>query len=680
MQMSGTFLGTINTKMREWGQRPIARNRAWAESRRAQTNAHYMKYGTTPFSHLRRYMDDRKELREQHTASLQQIRKNDANIYVQKMIGGDYDGTKAQKTEGDLIPNKYTQVAKDLSNAKMASETATLDTAHVLGNYSDYFVARNVRERAAAAKEAKDEATLSALRRNNAEYRRAMVGADNFLELSRAQMTKENDEEADFNYMVEEYLGAYDGYDPDDKSDKFSKYRHYIASSAGGLGDAGQTRVLGKIIAKAAAVESNQRRDINIIANKYPHAKRDFRNMFVGYYNNDEGLATDKNGNVIEEYRGQLLAENPEKLVLWDKVDEKGRKFFDWKDGDKFVTRIYETDRAAVKELFSGFDTPINDPINNLYGILAGIEPGKNGVPEGVGLRSYRSTIGRSLSSFKEKNAAFSPMISEMIKKGYIQNYAQEYLAYLDSLNKATKPGAFNVQDGDAIGMFTKLMDPDEWGTLFPEDLIRGFRNVNGDLISGYEVDESGDIVRDDRGKPIKVTGREPNYAELLACVKEKFIFPAAHKITMMMSKQTPNTADNQKAGTVEKWKELVEVFDKKWGKDTPLGVDPYEQKGDMRQIARDVREALYVGDSTDSVAGYQGEVDSMYMSSQNDAEAFAQELMDFCIANKSKRGFEPILNAFINYCDGERMAGRYLDCDNLRDEFNSLIVQFCSE
>ena len=682
MQMSGTVLGTINTKMRELGSRPVAGSRTWAESRRAQTNAKYMKYGMTPFSHLRRYMDNRRELREQHTASMQQMRKNDANIYVQKMIGAGYDGTKAQGTDGDLVANKYTKVAKDLSNSKMAVETATLDTAHVLGNYSDYFVDRNVRTRAARLKKDKDEQGLLELRRSNAEYGRAMTGANNFLELSRAQMTAENDSEADFNYMVEEYLGTMKGYDPNDRSNQFSKYKHYIASSAGGLGDVGQTRVLGKIIAKAAAVESNQRRDINIIANKYPHAKRDFRNMYVGYYVDDNGYATDKDGNVLpgEKYRGYLLQHHPEQLVLWDKIDDQGRKYFDWYDGNQFVTRVYETDKSALKELLSNFDTPINDPINNLYGILAGVKPGENGVPEHVGLNGFRTTIGRSLSSFKEKNAAFSPMVSEMIKKGYIQNYAQEYLAYLDSLNKATKPGAFNVQDADAIGMFATILNPDNWDEVFPTDLVKEYKNVNGEPLTVTRVDGNGN--------KIKIPATEATREELMERLKSKFIFPAAHKITMMMSKQTPNTADNQKAGTVEKWKELVEVLNTKWGKDSPLGEDPYEQVGDMRAISRGVRQNLHtISDNVsvddqiiESVTNYYNEVEELYINSQNDTDGFATSLMEYCIANAERTGFNNVLTAFRDYYNEEQMAGRYPTCDDLRDEFNDLITQFCTE
>ena len=408
-------------------------------------------------------------------------------------------------------------------------------------------------------------------------------------------MTAENDSEADFNFMVSEYLGSLKNYDPNNTSDEFSKYRHYILSSAGGLGEVGQTRVLGKIIARAAAVESSQRRDINIIAAKFPHAKRDFRNMFVGYYVDDDGFATDKEGNRLadEIYRGYLLQNEPEKLVLWDHVDDQGRKYYDWYDNGQFVTRIYETDSSAFKELLSNYDAPINDPINNLYGILAGMKPGPSGTPlEHIGLNRFRTTIGRALLSapFKEKNAAFSPMVAEMIKNGYIQNYAQENLAYLDSLNKATKPGAFNVQDGDAIDMFIAMMDPDRWEEIFPTDLIRGYRNVNGEPIYGIRYDEDGHKV--------KVPANEATREELMNRIVEKYIIPAGKKITVMMSRQTQNTMDNQKAGTAEKWKKLKEVFDTKWGEGKAIEADPYRQDGDMREITRDIRDTLYTVDA----------------------------------------------------------------------------------
>ena len=530
MQMSGTFLGGINAKLRGLADKPLASNKAWADSHRRQTSAAFFAFGRTPSSHLRRFVNKRSALREKQIENLETVRRNQANMYVQKKIAAGYDGTRAQGTSAYLKPNKYTKTAKEASTSMLQSETATMDTAHTISNYGDYFVSKDVRDRIKAAEQAGNKPLAERIRANDVESRRNTASANAFLEYSRAQMTAENDSESDFNFMVKQYLDSLDGYNPDDKSGAFSKYKHYIASSAGGLGDAGQTRVLGKIIARAATVESSQRHDMNIIAAKYPHDKTKFRSMFVGYYVDDDGYATDKEGNRLkdEKYRGYLLQHEPDKLVKWDKIDDSGRKYYDWYDGDQFVTRIYETDSSAFKELFSNHDVIINDPINNLYGMLAGMEPGKDGVPEHIGLKKFRTTIGRGLlaAPFKDKNAAFSPMVAEMIKKGYIQNYAQEFLAYLDSLNKATKPGSFNVQDADAIKMLQKMMDPEEWPEIFPEELIRGFRNVNGELISGYKLDDDGRVVTaissDGKRKPVKVANDKASYNELMACVKDK--------------------------------------------------------------------------------------------------------------------------------------------------------------
>lgn len=599
MKMSGTFLGDINTRMRSLAAGPLATNRAWADSHRQATRLNFLALGRTPSSHLRRFVNNRKALREAHTENLQNIRRNNANAYVQRRISGGYDGTKAQGNSAYLKPNKYTRAAKDASTSNLQSEMATMDTKHVLGNYGSYFVSKEVRDRIAAAEKAGDKIGAERIRMMDAESRRADTAGRAFLEYSRAQMTVENDDEADFNYMVGQFLDASTKYNPnpangaiDEKA--MEKYRHYIVSSAGGLGETGQTRVLGKIIARAAAVESNQRRDINIVAAKFPPDKRNFRNFLFNYYVDDDGFATDKEGNRIETLRDELRVNHPEKLVMWDQFDENG-PYFDWYDvNGNYVTRIYKKDKSAIKELMSNFDAPINDPINNLLAIHAGIEESPNNeipVLRNMGLDGFRTTVGRALLSapFKDKNAAFSPMVAEMVKKGYIKNYAQEYLAYLDSFNKATKPGTFNVQDADAIQMFAMMMDPDEWDRLFPTELIRGFKNVNGEDIYGVRYDEDGNRI--------KVPAAEATREELMERIKEKFIYPAAPKIITMMSKQTQHTMNNQKPGTAEMWKKLKAVFDEKWGEGKKVEVDPYQQKGDMREITKDIRDAIYTVD-----------------------------------------------------------------------------------
>lgn len=682
MKMSGTFLSTINTKLTALAARPLAVNRAWAESKKMETGAYYAQYGQTPSSHLRRYLDNRRTLREAHTANLQGYRKNEAGIYAQKRIAAGYDGTKALGTSGNLKPNRYTRAAKDFSNSNLAVATATADTKHVLSDYGNYFVDENTRKlisQLTRESKSKDEEKamnarrrLEQIRAVNPEAFRAATGATNYLEFSRAKMTEENDNEADFNFMVDEFVDAtVKNIGDDDKrvvseaerKRRAEKYKHYIMSSAGGLGAVGQVRVLGKIIAQAAAVESSQRRDINIVAAKFPPDKSNFRNMLVGFRVNDDGYAVDEVGNVIEDFRGQLLKHDPDKLILWDKVDENG-PYFDWYDTNgNYVTRIYKSDKSAIKELLSNYDATINDPINNLYGILAGIKEGditgENENLKYIGLDAFRTTVGRAIlnAPFKDKNAAFSPMVAEMINKGYIKNYAIEYLAYLDSLNKATKPGAFNVQDADAVAMFTRIMDPSNWDEIFTKDLVKEFKNVNGKPLTGlaYEYDEAGNR------RKVEIPFEEATQEQIMEKIKDKFLFPAAQKMMVMMSRQTQNTSDNQKAGTIKEWKHLKDIFDNKWGNDK-VGFDPYKQAGDMRSMAWEIQDELYSedeegnrtyvvdlrrrkkterrGDGTvvrdEAViirpdrAQFDGDIDEILVHSAGDAE-FEREFGDYC-------------------------------------------------
>lgn len=657
MQMSGTFLGDINAKLRALAARPVAGSRAWAEQKKQQTSLNRLVYGRTPMSHLRRYMDNKKALEEKHMENLQTIRKNQANIFVQRTIGAGYDGTKAKGTDGDLKPNKYTKTARNVSNSNMESEMTTKDTAHVIHEYGKYFVRRDIRERADAAVKRKDEAELKRLRAIDPEYRRSSIGGKNFLELSRAEMTEENDNENDFNFMVGQFLEANEAVDKNGKT--LPKYDHYIRSSAGGLGNMGTTRVLGKIIAKAAAVESNQRRDISIIMAKYPPDKGNFRNMLVGYHVNDDGYATDENGKVLEEEekygRGYLLSHDPDKLVLWDQKDKDGL-YFDWKDPKtgKIIAKVHKDDRATIKELLTNYDMTINDPINNAYGFLAGIKEGDiKGKKEGlkyIGLDAYRTTIGRASTAFKEKNAAMSPMVAEMIKRGYIKNYAQEYLAYLDSLTKATKPGAWNVQDKDAVRMFAKIMDPQHWEDVFPTELIRGYLNVNGKPIAGTRIGLDGSTM--------KVAASEATRDELMRTVIEKFIKPSLTKMPAMTKRMTPNMIENQKPEVAQAWRELFEAIDRCA---EATGINPYSKESDMDEIVRDVR-GKFNGDGF-TPTNHHVAVDEMLVDCNGSADEFALSFARYCdmypdiLGEEAKREFD-------NYA----RSGRMMTAEELHD------------
>ena len=67
MQMSGTVLGTINSKLTSLASRPLAKGRSWAESRRDATRAKNLASGRvyTPSLALMQYMNNRKIARDE---------------------------------------------------------------------------------------------------------------------------------------------------------------------------------------------------------------------------------------------------------------------------------------------------------------------------------------------------------------------------------------------------------------------------------------------------------------------------------------------------------------------------------------------------------------------------------------------------------------------------------------
>ena len=694
MKMSGTFLGAIGAKIQGIAAKPLVANRTWAQSHRAQTAARSLQYGKSPSARLRRFMDNRRELREQDTANLQALRKNRANMYAQHKISSGYDGRKSQGNTAYLKPNKYTRTAKDLSTSGLRSETMKMDTAHALGNYGDHYVAKDVRERIKAAEKAGDKALAERIKMNDRESRRNAAGAEAFLEYNRAVWTKEHDDEADRQFASSTFIGAAEAYKERPEIAHLSdaelteaqkrikeRYGHFIISTAGGLGATGETRVLGKVLSQAAAVENAQRRDVNIVAMKWPPDKTNFRNMVVGYRVNDDGFAVDINGNQIENERGYLMKHDPSKLVLWDKVDENGA-YFDWFDTNgNYVTRVYKKDKATIKELLSNFDAPINDPINNLYGMLAGIKEGDIGGGDdrykNIGLEGFRTTIGRALMSapFKEKNAAFSPLVKEMVAKGFIKNSAHEYLAYLDSITKATKPGAWNVQDRDAVKMFTMIMDPKNWAEIFPYELIKDFRNVNGEYLTGYQVDEDGKLLtkvgEDGKLKPIKVSDREPTYEELMAQIKHKFILPVKKKIPAMMTRMTPNMIENQKPEVAEAWVGLDNAINDCDEELKGFDIDPSNGREDMDDLIKRLRR---VRKEEKKRTNHSARIREVYQMTL-DAEEFVVAVEDYCVDAGDSRLLD-ILDDFRHYVAEQRnnLHGA-LDKDDLYNYLERLIL-----
>ena len=83
MQMSGTFLGDINAKMRQITASPLAKNRAWASSKQASAKQKHLAAGraTTPSLRLMQFMANRKIAQNAEDAENAELVKNRALAY-----------------------------------------------------------------------------------------------------------------------------------------------------------------------------------------------------------------------------------------------------------------------------------------------------------------------------------------------------------------------------------------------------------------------------------------------------------------------------------------------------------------------------------------------------------------------------------------------------------------------
>ena len=99
MKMSGTVLGTINTKLRGLVSKPIASTKSWAESRREATKMKHLASNNvyTPSLYLRQYLSDRKIHREEELKENSETVKNRGLYYDVRKHYKDFDNSVLSK-------------------------------------------------------------------------------------------------------------------------------------------------------------------------------------------------------------------------------------------------------------------------------------------------------------------------------------------------------------------------------------------------------------------------------------------------------------------------------------------------------------------------------------------------------------------------------------------------------
>ncbi|MBQ3326045.1 MFS transporter [Candidatus Saccharibacteria bacterium] len=605
MKMSGTVLGRVSSKLDALTTKPRGALKDYGKLRGDLARNRYISESIRPSAGLRRYMDARQRRQEIDLENVTKSRKSIAEIRAQKMImGGSYRPEQGNDQE-DIKANRSTRSAKNALNLALEEQYTQKDSAHLLDQYGDIYKGERDQELASKA-------------------------GHNYLEFTRAMLAEENDAYADQDWLMSQYDGFRKAYDPaaNVKSDAKARkaaynYNHYVVGAAGALGKAGEHTVLGEVISKSSANEAKRKAYTHYVFAKYGYNKGEARNMIVGYNVDDDGFAVNKDGStfyhtytddngvqhkVAERSPGEFLKYHPDwlKPIAYNKTDSKGNVYYDAVDQKgQFIGRVYKNDGAAMKEIFSEWDMPINDPINGLYGILSGVYEGdyaKYGL-KNVGLAQFSTTLNRATlkANFKEKAAFAGPMYATSVGQRYIKDMVHLNIARLDNLTKTAKPSGFNTQDAAELNQLKMLMDPANWDwMLFDEASLRSFKNVNGKPMKGtrYITDVDGSVHTE------SVAPDQATFDELRNTVINKYLLPAAPKFASMMSRMTNGIIDNQKPGAQENWGGLLDAMEKwndpEWQKKYPMLKNPFaKQVNDTIARARQVRHRIAPSDDS---------------------------------------------------------------------------------
>ncbi len=637
MKMSGTILGTVNDKLHKISAKPLAQLSLAAENRKLQARQNYLNNSSSIGANARRFVDYRSELRKADTANLKSRYDNDIQRRINKKLQSGYNPINPDTST--LRANKYLRNAKQARIAEMRNSTSAKDVSHVLDKYGEYY-GKN-----------------STIDKNLGDQ-----SAQSWLDFNRASFTQVADEEADFDYLVQQYidmnaLGS-------NRNNPY--YKYYIHS----VSPDGKFNVMGQLINRATAVEQRRRRDYGTMIAKWNFDKRSFRNMAIGYYNNDDGFATDANGNDLgEKQPGQFLETDPSRLVPYDKIDENGRAYFDWYDQGKFVMRVYRDDSAFMKEAFSNYDTIINDPENSLYGILAGVKEGDI-MPndprfQNIGLSKYATTLGRAIlaAGYKEKNVAYSPYMAEMIKNRRIKTTGQNNIAWLDSFIKGAKAGVFLTNDQASLEQYCWLLDPSNFAEAFPDQDIESYQDVNGKSLKGLDADGN------------KIARELATLEDKKRYLKNDLLMNAMNMMLQMFTKNTPNISENQKTSTKDKLVKLKSTIDKWVETDDGIALvrdiknkNPYRvTNSSMDSIRSDISDIFKLNQNS-SLSETLTEIESFRISASN-ADEFRNEIVRILSSN---RNYRMIQTAFEDYCITNPDASKAQLYDSLIEIFTT--------
>lgn len=192
MKMSGTFLGTVNAKITGFLARPLATNRAWAESHRELTRQKFLASNNvnTPTLRLRQFLADRKTMRDEETGEYANTAKN-RGLYLAAKSHYKPDGTITKDGEAAYEMQARNTRYQSFIERDKANFNKGLGTLETVKNSKDYAMRARLNKLDEENVNASDELKMELERSAKIDFDNAKGYYDRINWAKEAQMDKE---------------------------------------------------------------------------------------------------------------------------------------------------------------------------------------------------------------------------------------------------------------------------------------------------------------------------------------------------------------------------------------------------------------------------------------------------------------------------------------------------------
>lgn len=586
MKMAGTPLQAIGNAIDKLSNPLHNGISGWTKSHADMRRAnHLANENAKRGAKLRQYLDQRRAERDLSTQFALERRKAKAltQVYLKGASRAASDKEGNDRWLND--PRSLTRNAKlaSMHNDRAAAAQAMMN--NTLASYGDHF-------------------------KNPTDNKIGAQHWDAFQESMKQKFFSINQAEADQKALLDSYLKAAKGLTSTNPNLR-REYNRLIGGASAELGKLGEASIMGQVIRNSSDIEARRRTEAKIIMTKFPPKKREVRAFIHDCAKiDDNGFELDPDtGEVIVDKFGRLLR-NPDGSIKKNKLGvtmhhtpwqdyygvhketgksieksqydalsetekqayRKVKQYVIKGDKNESIQLVSEDDAGYMKELFLS-DIAIADPINSLLCTKIGNAPDEAQQRERLArfgitdvdpsqllkdgpLRRYASTItqGLDVSKMSAHDAGVSAMSLAQLRSGYIHTPGQWLIAAAQSLDRASKPGNFLLNDPFFLDRWNELVKAAynmEGATGTFSDYITDYDLILYDDVNGEPLDGLR-LVTDENGqqKWDKIPYDSPDITkeDLRNAFKQK-VLPRmiAKQAASVNRKLSPNISEAQK-------------------------------------------------------------------------------------------------------------------------------------